>query len=98
MRWFGWLSAGLQRIGHYPATNIFQFIALFLSVPCFKASHFCFKRAYGLQQLHLSRLAGDCARLGGKDFSVQFPESIPEFGKVADLYQFLYCLARRLEG
>src|SRR5882672_5650093 len=47
MRWFGAASIWLQHVGHRPSkTHGLQFIALLLSIPCFEASNFCFKRVY----------------------------------------------------
>src|SRR3977135_2634633 len=46
MRWFGSACLRLQDASHGSGPNGFKLIALLLSVPCFKASHFCFKRVY----------------------------------------------------
>ena len=98
MRWFGAASVSLQHIGKHARPQSFQFVVFFLSIPCFKASHFFFKLAYTLQQRRLSRLGRYCALHGGEDFSVQFPERIPEFSEVSHLYQFLKTLSRRVQG
>jgi hypothetical protein len=100
MKCFGWLSIWFQRVSERWATTnqLLKLIPLLLSFPCFKASHFFFKLAYAIQQRRLSRLGRYCALHGGKDFSVQFPERIPEFDEVAGLYQFLQSLARRVQG
>src|SRR6185437_12959462 len=60
MRWFGGLHAFLHGKGKDPARpQFFQFVALLLCFPCFKASHFCFKRVYAINQLRLRRLGGE---------------------------------------
>jgi hypothetical protein len=98
MHGFGTLSFCFQRISKGPFPKFLQLIAFFLILPSFKASHFFFKLAYTIQQRRLSRAGRYCALHGGKDFSVQFPERIPEFNEVAGLYQFLQSLARRVQG
>jgi len=57
MRWFGAACLWLQHVSHRTHIIWLQFIVLFLSVPCFEISHFCFKRAYAIS-LRRIRLAG----------------------------------------
>lgn len=100
MEFFGWLSVALQRIGKRWSVwgQLFEFIAILLSIPCIKVSHFFFKIAYSVQIRHLSRIRREHALRGGHDFGMHFPERIPKFSKIADLHQFLYCLTCRIEG
>ena len=53
MRRFGTLSVRLQRINECAVPDVFKFIALLLSIPAFKVSHFFFKLAYSLDQRRL---------------------------------------------
>ncbi len=84
MKRFGRLSVGFQRIGERcAATNqLLQFIALLLSIPCFKTSHFCFKLAYSIQQRRL-RLA--CS----EDFFLKFYHRRIATGGVVNVLQSL---------
>lgn len=54
----------LQFIGKSSPTNTFKLIALFLSVPFFKASHFCFQVAYALGEFRFARIRSNRVRLG----------------------------------
>ena len=98
MRYFGAAFWFFQYISKSNKSDIPSLIAGFIALPSFKLSHAFFKCAYFLQQRRLSRIGGKSALLGGEDLSLQFPESIPKFDKVADLYQFLDALARRTQG
>jgi len=54
MRWFGTASLFFYLISINPmGTQLLKPIFLLLSFPCFKISHFCFKRAYTLNQFRL---------------------------------------------
>jgi hypothetical protein len=72
----------LQRLGtflqgvneHVLVPNWLKLITFFLSVPCFKASDFCFKCAYLLNQRRLRRIGLYCASLGGQDLSIEFAD------------------------
>ena len=57
MRMFGAACIRLQDASHARLPDWLKLILLFLSVPCFQASHFCFKRAYAIS-LYRIRLAG----------------------------------------
>ena len=59
MGWFGRASRWFQHVSERSPTEVLKFIALLLSVPCFKASHFFFKGAYLLQQRRIRLLGGD---------------------------------------
>src|SRR4051794_15885169 len=60
MRWFGAALVWLQHVSHGPVPGWLKFVILLLSIPCFKISHFCFKRAYALSLRRVS-LAGAIA-------------------------------------
>lgn len=98
MRWLDAAFTALQHIGVHTRSKRLHFIVIFLSVPCFKASHFFFKLAYLMQQRRLSRIGRYCALHGGEDLSVHFPERIPEFSEVSHLYEFLKRLTRSIQG
>ena len=49
----------LNRVSKSTRLKFVQFVPLFLSFPCFKASHFFFKLAYAANQRHLFRLCGE---------------------------------------
>ena len=59
MRWLGALSLWFQGISKKSVAHCFQLVALLLSIPCFKASHFFFKIVYSLQQRRLRELGGE---------------------------------------
>ncbi len=66
MRMFGRLHAFFQGVSERGAVpDLGKFVALFLCVPCFKASHFFFKLAYALNHSHLLCLCGE-------DFFLEF--------------------------
>ena len=48
-----------QHVSDHSGNKLYKAIALLLSVPCFRASHFFFKLAYALNQRHLLRLCGE---------------------------------------
>ena len=98
MRRFTAAHGWFYRISHDVRGKSYEFIPLYLGVACIKLSHTFFKRAYFFNQLRLSRIGRKCALLGGKNLSLQFPERIPKFEKVSDLYQFLNALSRRIQG
>lgn len=76
MRRLGRLHAWLQAVDDRTAFRGAHFIALLVSFPCFKASHFFFKAAYLLQQ---RRLRGLCS----EDFFLKFYNGcVPDVGVV----------------
>lgn len=80
MRWFGSASIWLQDVGKRSPSKTFQFVSLLLSFPCFKISHFFFKRAYAFNQRRLRFLCG-------KDLALQVNDRpIPDGGIVHVLY------------
>jgi hypothetical protein len=95
---FGAAFSFFENISIRSVPHVAKFISLFFSLPCLKASYFFFQRAYAIQQFRLTLLGNQCALLGGKDLSKQFPERVPEFDEVAGLNQFLQCLSRRVQG
>jgi len=72
MRWFSTACLWFQYKSKCTRMDLLEFIFLLLSIPCFKASHFFFKRTYALQQRELLRLGRECIRLGGEDYSLEF--------------------------
>ncbi len=92
-------STALQAISEHPffakwqsdgtLSHVRQLILLGFSVPCFKLSVFFFKIAYMIQQRELILLGRECARLGGKDFSLQFDDFRPNDRSVAGIYREL---------
>jgi hypothetical protein len=71
---FGALGLLLQRISKRTESNFFEFVALFLSSPCFMANQFFFKVAYSINQLRLRRIGLYCSGLGGHNLVVEFDE------------------------
>src|ERR1700730_1631984 len=82
MRWFGALGLRFQDIGKRPRSDRLQFVALLLSIPCFKVSHAFFKFAYRLNQFHLRRLCGE-------DFFLKFYDRSIATGSVVDILKSL---------
>jgi hypothetical protein len=103
MRWFGRACLFFQRVSpsfspeRVWGSHIGELIFLFLSIPCFKLSHFFFKITYLLQHRRLSRLGRYCARLGGQDFSLEFPDLSSEDRSVLGIYQRLRDIKSRLQ-
>lgn len=79
-------------IGKAPNSGyLTQFIALLLSFPCFKASHFFFKIVYALQQRRLRNLCPE-------DFFLQFYDCAIPNGGVVNILQTLRHIKHGLEG
>ena len=74
---FGATFGFFQHISKRTPSYIATFIAVFFSLPCFKASHFFFKVTYSIQQRRFSRLGRYCALHGGEDFSSAFSGTYP---------------------
>ena len=93
MKRFGRLSIWFQRIGQRCAatSQLLQLIALLLSIPCFKASHFFFKLAYAVQQRRL-RLACN------EDFFLKFYDRRIASGSIVNVLQSLREIERGLKG
>src|SRR5690348_3583836 len=92
MRRFGGLHAFLQRVGQdFRVPLFFQFVALLFTVPCFKASHFCFKLGYFAQQRRI-------LLLGGEDFGLQIDHRRVDRGSLVRAYQHLRDVHHRLEA
>ena len=91
MRWFGRLSVRLSTVGHRSPTKFVHFVALLLSVPCFKASHFFFKLAYAANQRRL-------LRLGRKDLFLQFYDGRISDGRIVHVLEGLRAIKHRIEG
>src|SRR5665213_523119 len=72
MRGFGSLSLRLNRISKTSARCRLKLIALLLSFPTFKISHFSFKLAYSLNQSRAFFICREHAALGFKDSALQF--------------------------
>lgn len=97
MRGFAVLHAFLWDVRKKPLPQILQFIALLLSIPCFKAHQLFFEIAYAAGHRKLVRLGRKCKALGGKDLSVQFGELRLEGLSDAQIYHRLRDVADRLE-
>jgi hypothetical protein len=81
----GWFSARFrffQRVSERSPSKILKFIAVFLSFPCFKASHLFFKFTYSLQQRRLRLLAS-------QDSFLEFYNGRIAPGGVVDILQSL---------
>src|SRR5438874_3716773 len=98
MRWFAICCVELQNISKRSRWELLQLVTLFLSVPCFRLSHFCFKIAYTLQQRELLRLGRKCVALGGDDYSLKFDNLGLNLGTDLEAHKRLENLARRLEA
>ena len=73
MRRFGWLGVFFERINQRPANgNWLQFVSLFVSFPCFKASNFFFSISYRLNQRRALVLQRKQRVLGINDFPLEF--------------------------
>ena len=84
----------LQGISKSPIPKVLQLVALFLSIPCFKASNFCFKIAYTVN-LRRMRFAGlDCAGLRIHDGALQLKNLRITLSRISDFSHRL----RNLEG
>ncbi len=68
-----------------------QFVSLLFSIPCFKVSHFFFKRSYALQQLRLRRLCNE-------EFFLQFYDRRIATGSIVNVLQSLREVERGLKG
>ena len=91
MRRFSICCLWLQRISKRIPSKIGQSIPLLLSFPIFKASHFCFKFVYALNQRRLRLLCG-------KDFFLKFYNRSVANGGVIDVLQSLREIESGLNG
>ncbi len=91
MRCFGSAHGFFLRISENSVSDAGKFIALLLSIPCFKASHFFFKIAYSLQQHKLLRLCRE-------DFPLEVYSRSIAGGSVVDILQSLRHIKHGLEG
>ena len=98
MHWFSALSLWLHKVSEHSTRYFPKFVALSLSIPCFRLSHFFFKIAYTLQQRKLVRLGRKCVALGGHDYSLQFDDLGLDLGTDLQAYYSLKHLACRLEA
>src|SRR3990167_7569400 len=87
MRWFSACFLWLKFVGERSPSKILKLVALFLSFPCFKCSHFCFKLVYALNQRRLRGLASE-------DFFLEFYDCRIATGCVVNILQSL----REIEG
>ncbi len=90
MRGCGAASLWFQHIGERAPSDALHFIFLFLSLPFFEASHFCFKRSYTLNQRRLRLLCGE-------DFFLEFYNRRITTRSVVDILQSLRNIKRGLE-
>lgn len=97
MGWFARVGISSRDVSERPIPNILQFVFLFFSIPCFKASNFFFEIAYTLQQRELVALGRKCVRLGGEDYSLQFDDRLIEFREVSDRHQRLRHILGKLQ-
>lgn len=97
MKGFASLHAFFWGVSKKPLPQILQFVALLLSIPCFKAHQFFFEVAYAAGHRKLVRLGRKSKALGGKDLSVQFGELRFDGLSDAQIYHRLRDLAGRLE-
>ena len=91
MNWFSGCFRWLQFVSNRTPSKILHLVAVLLSFPCFKASHFFFKLTYALQQRRL-RLA--CR----EDFFLKFYDRRVSSDGVVDVLQSLRHIQRGLEG
>lgn len=82
MNWLAFCCVGLQFVSKRVPTKILKLVALLLSIPCFKASHFCFKFVYALNQRRLRRLCSE-------DFFLKFYNRRVAIGGVVHILQSL---------
>lgn len=91
MRGFSIAFVWLQNVSNAPLSKLSKFVILLLTFPCFEASHFCFKRAYLLQQRRLRLLSSQNA------FLKFYDGAIPRYG-VVNILQSLREIEGRLES
>lgn len=95
MRIFGAACIWLQNASHCSLPNWLKLILLFLSVPCFEISNFCFKRAYAIS-LHRVRLAGlDSLFESVKDENLKLDRFGAERLSIAQTYHCFRDIERR---
>ncbi len=95
---FGALHGWLHSVSDYAIPKFLQFILLLLSVPCFEISHFCFKRAYLINQARMRRICSDRVALGFHDSSLEFDDLGLEGPGVAQIYHRLCDIEGRLKA
>jgi hypothetical protein len=93
MKSFVRLSRSLQRIGERRGTanQLFKFVPILLSIPCFKAGEFFFKFGYAINRRRI-------ARLGGEDLFSQISDGRISFNSIVSILQRLREIEHGLES
>jgi len=97
MRWFGAAFSGLKHVSNSSVPQIFKVVALLLSFPCFKISHFFFKLAYAINQRRALLIRRKCAVLGIDNRGLEFDHLGIEGLSVAQTYHRLRDIASELD-
>lgn len=95
MRGFGAASLWFQHIGERVPSQVFQFIFLLISIPCFKLNNLFFKFVYALNQRRALRLYGKNGVLGLDDLPIEFHDLPADKGGIAQRY---HALRNRLDA
>src|SRR5438876_441930 len=90
MRRFAILFPFFRDVREQSSIQVYKLIALLLSFPCFKASHFFFKLAYALQQHRLLLTSGE-------DFFLKFYSHRVARGGIVQVFQSLRNIEHGLE-
>ncbi len=91
MEWFAVLHAQLRRVGENVGADLLKFVALFLCIPCFQASHFFFKLSYMFGQRRLRLLCGE-------DFFLKFYDRRVATSGTVNVLQSLRYIEGGLKG
>lgn len=84
MRWFGTAHGWFKHVSDGSRSNGLKLVILLLALPCFKASHFCFKVAYALNLHRIRFIAGEHASLPFKNEGLKLNNLVIERGRISD--------------
>lgn len=91
MNWFSTCFRFLQFISESAPSKVLKIIALLLSFPCFKASHFFFKIVYSLNQRRLRSLCGE-------DVFLKFYDRRVATDSIVNIFQSLRHIESGIKG
>lgn len=77
--------------------NVFQFVLLLFSFPCFEISHLSFKLAYALQHRRALLLCRKCGVVSIDQLGLEFDELPLKRGSIPETYHRLRNILCRLE-
>jgi hypothetical protein len=96
MAWAGWLCIVFQNIRKRFRGNLFKFVFLLLSVPCFQINNF-FQASVPDPTAQTDCCLPKVPHLGGEDYSIEFDDLRLGHGSIAEAHDCLHDFTSGLE-